>query len=409
MKQLPISPFLLVAALVCTSDIHAQQTETSAGRVSPKELAISPSPIFDLMAATPTQVTRMADIKDFKVDWSLKYGVNPNLAIQSQPFWEFFYNRKDLSKYQKASGFMRKLASIDVSLGSIQDDDNYRRIGGAVKLNLYRQKDPLMEKGMYEDIGAKYKQEKEELLLQLKEAKQKLDTLTNILEKPALRTQIRSLEDQLNSQNSKRMGEINERAKIFVNEYWNASSLDVAVGRMHTFKSDSSGTFGMKRSNRSSGWGAWLNGNVGIGKQFLLTGLLRSFWYNEQVDFIIKDNITGDETADKTIAKNNLYSMGLNLRYGGAIYTFFVELLYEYKKLSTPIEAVNQNYKVPGNVQIVGSSLKWDEVNPNTLTFGGDWRISQSVIINYGMRCVFDSKWNFKTFTPVATISCMMR
>lgn len=409
MKQLPISPLLLVAALVCTTDIHAQQTETSAGRVSPKELAISPSPIFDLMAATPTQVTRMADIKDFKVDWSLKYGVNPNLAIQSQPFWEFFYNRKDLSKYQAASGFMRKLASIDISLGSIQDDDNYRRIGGAVKLNLYRQKDPLMEKGMYEDIGAKYKQEKEELLLQLKEAKQKLDTITNILEKPALRTQIRSLEDQLNSQNSKRMGEINERAKIFVNEYWNASSLDVAVGRMHTFKSDSSGTFGMKRSNRSSGWGAWLNGNVGIGKQFLLTGLLRSFWYNEQVDFIIKDNITGDETADKTIAKNNLYSMGLNLRYGGAIYTFFVELLYEYKKLSTPIEAVNQNYKIPGNVQIVGSSLKWDEVNPNTLTFGGDWRISQSVIINYGMRCVFDSKWSFKTFTPVATISCMMR
>ncbi|MBL7725868.1 MAG: hypothetical protein JNK27_17145 [Chitinophagaceae bacterium] len=385
------------------------QTEQPAGRVSPKELAISPSPIFDLMAATPTQVTRMADIKDFKVDWSLKYGVNPNLAIQSQPFWEFFYNRKDLSKYQKASGFMRKLASIDVSLGSIQDDDNYRRIGGAVKLNLYRQKDPLLEKGMYEDIGAKYKQEKEELLLQLKEAKQKLDTITNILEKPALRTQIRSLEDQLNSQNSKRMGEINERAKIFVNEYWNASSLDVAFGRMHTFKSDSSGTFGMKRSNRSSGWGAWLNGNVGIGKQFLLTGLLRSFWYNEQVDFIIKDNTTGDETADKTIARNNLYSMGLNLRYGGAIYTFFVELLYEYKKLNTPIEAVNQNYKVPGNVQIVGSSLKWDEVNPNTLTFGGDWRISQSVIINYGMRCVFDSKWKFKTFTPVATISCMMR
>lgn len=409
MKQLPIASFLLVAALVCIINSYGQQAETSAGRVSPKELAISPSPIFDLMAATPTQVTRMADIKDFKVDWSLKYGVNPNLAIQSQPFWEFFYNRKDLSKYQKASGFMRKLASIDISLGSIQDDDNYRRIGGAIKLNLYRQKDPLMEKGMYEDIGAKYKQEKEELLLQLKEAKQKLDTITNILEKPALRMQIRSLEDQLNSQNSKRMGEINERAKIFVNEYWNASSLDVAVGRMHTFKSDSSGTFGMKRSNRSSGWGAWLNGNVGIGKQFLLTGLLRSFWYNEQVDFIIKDNITGDETADKTIAKNNLYSMGLNLRYGGAIYTFFVELLYEYKKLSTPIEAVNQNYKVPGNVQIVGSSLKWDEVNPNTLTFGGDWRISQSVIINYGMRCVFDSKWNFKTFTPVATISCMMR
>jgi len=69
MKQLPITPLLLIAGLVCVTDILAQQTETSAGRVSPKELAISPSPIFDLMAATPTQVTRMADIKDFKVDW----------------------------------------------------------------------------------------------------------------------------------------------------------------------------------------------------------------------------------------------------------------------------------------------------------------------------------------------------
>ncbi|MBX3241889.1 MAG: hypothetical protein KIT80_12950 [Chitinophagaceae bacterium] len=398
------------ALIVCfTTACFSQDFQQPAGRVSPKELAISPSPVFDLMGATPTQVTRMADIKDFKVDWSLKYGVNPNLAIQSQPFWELFYNRKDLSRYQNASGFMRKLASIDISLGSIQDDDSYRRIGGAVKLNVYRQKDPLLEKGLYEDIGVRYKQEKEELLIQLQEAKQKLDTLTNILEKPGLRMQIRSLEEQLNSQHSRRVSEINERAKIFVNEYWNASSLDVAVGRMYTFKSDSSGTFGMKRSDRSTGIGIWLNGNLGIGRQFLMTGLLRSLWYNEQVDFIVLDNITGNETADKTIARNNLYSMGLNLRYGGAVYTFFVELLYEYKKLNTAIDAVNQYYKTPGNVQIIGSSLKWDEVHPNTLSFGGDWRISQSVIINYGMRCVFDNQWSFKAFIPVATISCMMR
>ena len=407
MKKHTKTTILFLFVLISTTSFS--QNENAAGRVSPKELAISPSPIFDLMGATPSQVTRLGDIKDFKVDWSLKYGVNPNLAIQSQPFWEFFYNRSDLSKYQKASGFMRKLASVDLSLGSIQDEGSYRRNGGAVKINLYREKDPLMAKDMYEDIGIKYKTEKADLELQLKETKYKLDTTRNILEKPALRTQIRSIEDQLNSQNSKRMAEINERAKIFVNEYWNASSLDFAFGRMYTFKSDSTGSFGMKRNNRSTGWGAWVNGNIGIGNKFLLTGLARTFRYDEQVDFIIKDLANGTETSQKAIAKNSLYSMGLNLRYGGSIYTFFIEMLYEYKKLNAVDKALTRAYKTPDNVQIIGSSVKWEEVHPNTFTFGGDWRVSRSVIINYGMRCVFNSNWKFKTFTPVATISCMMR
>lgn len=409
MKRIFVCLSLYSGTLLFSSPLQAQQTETVAGRVSPKELTIPPSPIFDLMGATPSQVTRLGDIKDFKVDWSLKYGVNPNLAIQAQPFWEFFYNRNDLGKYQNASGFMRKLASVDLSFGSIQDESSYRRIGGALKINVYREKDPLMAKELYEDIGIKYKEEKVELEKQLAELKAKLDTVKNILEKPALRTQIKAVEEQLNSQNSKRMGEINERAKIFVDEYWNSSSLDIALGRMYTFKSDSLGTFGMKRNNRSTGWGAWLSGNLGMGKKFLLTGIFRSFWYDEQLDFVVADQVTGTETPQKVVAKNSVFSTGLNLRYGGSIYTFFIEMLYEYKKLNTPEEILNRNFKTSNNVQVIGSSLKWDDVHPNTLTFGGDWRISRSVIINYGMRCVFNSDWKFKEFTPVATISCMMR
>jgi len=385
------------------------QDETAAGRVSPKELTIPASPIFDLMGATPSQINRTADIKDFKVDWSLKYGVNPNLAIQSQPVWEIFYNRRNLSKYQSASGFMRKLASLDISMGTIQDDNNYRRIGAAAKINLYRQKDPLMVKELYEDIALKYKNEKEELEQQLKETRLKLDTTTNMLEKPGLRSQIKSIEEQLNSQNSRRMSEINGRAKVFVDENWNASSLDVAIGRTHTFKSDSTGLFGMKRNNRSTGTGAWINGNMGIGKKMLVTCMFRSFWFDDQVEFRVKDLSTGDETAQKAIAKNSVYSLGMNFRYGGSIYTFFFEMLYEYKKIKTADAALAKAYKAGGNVEIVGSSVKWEEVHPNTLSLGGDWRISRSVIINYGMRCVFDNNWKFRTFTPVATISCMMR
>src|SRR6476659_5144775 len=107
MKLLQLLPcFALSAVLFYESD--AQDNDPKASRISPKELTIPASPVFDLMGVTPSQVNRTTDIKDFKVDWSFKsWKLNPNLAIQSQPIWELFYNRKDLSKYQSASRFIR--------------------------------------------------------------------------------------------------------------------------------------------------------------------------------------------------------------------------------------------------------------------------------------------------------------
>ncbi|MCC7402141.1 MAG: hypothetical protein IT214_11715 [Chitinophagaceae bacterium] len=401
--------FLSIISLAIIKAPQCQELETIAGRISPKELAISPSPAFDLMGASPSQITRTADIKDFKVDWSLRYGINPNFAIQSQPIWEIFFNKRDLSKYQSASNLMRRLASIDLSLGTIQDANSYRRVGGAIKFNVFRQKDPLMEKELYEDIGLKYISEKKNLQQQLKEVKEKLDTIKNILEKPALRVQIKTIEEQLSTLHSRRMAEINERAKIFVGEYWNSSSLDVAFGRMYTFMSDSAATFGMRKNSRSTGWGAWINGNMGIGNKILVSGLFRMFWYQDQVDFLLKDLSTDVETPQTAIGNNSLFSMGLNFRYGGSIHTFFAEILYERKKVNSAKGCLDGAYEVPVNSEVVSSSLNWDVVNPNTVTFGGDWRMYRGGIISYGLRSVFDSNWKFKTFAPIITLSCMMR
>ncbi|MEO5563031.1 MAG: hypothetical protein ABIR18_06335, partial [Chitinophagaceae bacterium] len=222
-KAIICSVFPLIASLICFS-----QEEQAAGRVSPKEFSIPASPVFDLMGVTSSQINRTSDIKDFKVDWSFKsWRLNPNLAIQSQPVWELFYNRKDLAKYQGASPFMRRLASLDISIGSVQDENNDRRIGFAAKMNLLKQKDPLMARELYGDISGKYLTEKDELLLQLKELRLKLDTTMDILVKPGLRTMVRLAEEQLLTINSRRNAEINDRARIFVTENWNASSLDI--------------------------------------------------------------------------------------------------------------------------------------------------------------------------------------
>ncbi len=391
--------------------VHAQeQTEEKAGRLSPKEFSIPAAPVFDLMGVTSSQINRTSDIKDFKVDWSFKsWKLNPNLAIQSQPIWEMFYNRRDLSKYQQAPGFMRRLASTDLSIGSVLDENNDRRIGGAVKLNLLKQRDPLMARELFMDIGERFAQEQYNLDSQLRILKHTLDTTTDILAKPELRNQIQSTQEQLMTIHSRRNAEINGRAKIYVDEYWNASSLDLAIGRVYSYKTDSAGSLKTLRLNRNTGFSGWLNGSVGIGKKFLLSGLIRSSWYEEELDFLIRDKTTLEESTQKAVAENTLYSMGMNLRYGGSIYTFFIEFLYEKKGLKTPVEALTEVFTAPGGFEVVGNSVKWDVVHPNTLSIGGDWRISRSVIINYGMRCVFDSRWKMQTFTPIATISCMMR
>lgn len=405
LKTIPATAILWLAAPALMA-----QEESTNSRFTPKELTIPASPVFDVMGVTPSQINRTADIKEFKVDWSFKsWKLSPNLAIQSQPIWEAFYNRRDLGKYQQAGRFMRRLAAVDVSIGSVQDENNDRRIGFAIKANLFKEKDPLMARELYQDLTEKYRLEKESLTASLKQTQEQLDTTTDIMAKPALRTQISSVEEQLNTLHTRRNQEINERAAVFVKEHWNASSLDVAFGRVYAYQTDSAGALHTLRLNRNTGYAGWLNGSIGLGKRLLLSGLFRTSFYEEELDFQLRNLSTGEEQTQKAVAANTLFSMGVNLRYGGSVYTFFAEFLYERKGLKTPLEALSDAFGTPDGFEVVGNSVKWDVVHPNTISFGGDWRISKSVIINYGMRCVFDNQWKFTTFTPIVTLACMMR
>lgn len=404
-----LTRFSLFLLLLSPSLLYAQDDEKS-GRLSPKEFSIPASPVFDLMGVTPSQVNRTSDIKDFKVDWSFKsWRLNPNLAIQSQPFWELLYNRKDLSKYQKASKFMQKLASVDISMGTVQNEENDRRIGAAVKFNVIKKKDPLMAKELYEDIGIRFAEEKQILEGQLKELQHKLDTTSNILDKPGLRDQIKGVEGQLMTINSRRNNEINSRAKIFIAENWNAASLDVAIGRVYTYQSDSAGSLRKLRLNRNTGFGFWLNGGVPLGKKWMLSGLFRTTFYEEELNFRLKNQVTLEEQEAAAVAENKIYSIGTNLRYGGALYSFFIEFLYEKKALKTPVDALRDVFTEPADMEVIESSVNWTAVHPNTLSIGGDWRVGKNVIINYGMRWVMDKKGKTQAFIPVAGISCMMR
>jgi hypothetical protein len=396
--------FLLVAS------VAANAQSGSTDKYVPRELAIPTSPLFDLMGAAPSQVARTADIKDFKVDWSLKnWKVNPNLAIQAQPVWELFYNRKNLTKYQQASKFQRMMASLDLSLGTALGDNSERRIGGALKMNLYKQRDPLLTKGAYDEIQKFFDDELIQLKKTEKEILPAMDSITKPSQLAIKREELRNNDAQLTSFYSRRNTAIQSQAAQYASDNWNAAYVDVAFGKIYSYTTDSAGSLGKLSLNRNTGNAFWLNFGFGVGKRGLLSALIRSSFYEEELTFTVRDNASGDENIQRAIAANKLFTFGINFRYGGPVFNFFGEFLREAKSLKTPVQALNDVLTLPDGKTVVTSTVKWDVVHPYIINFGGDWRISRNVILNYGMRCVLDKNFKTVSFLPIANISCMMR
>jgi hypothetical protein len=402
-----IIAYILVS--IYSPKIFSQESSGTEKPV-PREFAIPTSPLFDLMGVAPSQVARTAEIKDFKVDWSFKnWRVNPNLAIQAQPFWEMFYNKKNVEKYQQATYLQRMFASLDLSVGTIQDGVDDRRIGGALKMNLYQQRDPLLVKGAYDDVQKVFEEELEQLKQNEKNLLQVLDSITKPSDLQKTRDALRQNDIQLGTFYNRRNAAIQEKAKQFVANNWNAAFVNIAFGKIYTYGTDSAGSLKKLKLNRNTGNGLWLNFGMGTGKRGLVSGLIRTSFYEEEVTFNLKDNITGDETQASTVAANRLVSLGINFRYGGPVFNFFAELIYEGKTVKTPEQAVNESFKSPTGKAIVTSTIKWDIVHPYTINFGGDWRIGRNLVLNYGMRMLMDKNYKTVSFLPIANISCMMR
>jgi hypothetical protein len=382
----------------------------SSNRISPREFAIPVSPVFDLMGMVPAQVSRTDEIRDFKVDWSFRsWTLSPNLAIQSKPIWEIFYNRKSLDKYQRAPWIMHRLASLDVSLGTAQTPDLDRQVGFAVKINLFKGKDPLLAKDIYADIQERFDSEKDEITKHLNEVNLMLDTTSNILTKFTLKQEKKNTEEQLFTINQRRQQEINERARIFSAEHWNSPSVDLAVGKVYSYIIDSTGAIDQLRFNRNTALGVWVNASYGIGRKILVSGLVRASFYDETLRFLLSDDNTGQILDRTAVASNQLFTLGLNIRYGGPKFSFFAELIHERRGTSTPIRALRRVFEIPKGFTLDESSVKWTGLRPFSINLGGDWRLNRNVVLNYGVRLLADKDFKIVSVVPVVAIGCLMR
>lgn len=334
----------------------------------PLEFTIPTSAAFDLLGVAPAQVTKPSNIRDFKVDWSFaSWRLKPNIAIQAQPIWEIAYNRSNLQKYQAASKFMKTLSTLDVSAGTIEDENLTRRLAVATKITLFRSHDPLDEPDLLRGTTERYYEQRQQLLntvQQLNDSLQRAPKTAAYLEmRTFMLQQVQGLETQLTFLEKAQKELITTLATVYLKEHWNASFLDLAIGKSYNYQSTNLDSLNLQQDGTS----AWINGCVGFGRKWLITGVFR---YTQL-------NTPRRPNTQEFVA-------GLNLRYGSPKFNFFVEVLNRDRDNLFNFKAV-------------------------TIAYGGDWRFGRNVMLSYGVRTIYGKDFSFKQLVPVASIACMMR
>ena len=411
------SVLIIVFCLFVLCSVKAQSNEEAVvpDKLFPKELNVSSSAVFELMGVTPSQISRSSDVKDFKVDWSFKsWRLNPNISLQGQPIWELIYNRKDISKYVKASAFMQKLSSLELSLGTVQDEDGNRRIGFGGKINILRSHDPLLKRGYFDSTLVNYKSEIELNRQTRQQLKNTLDTLKDLSQFKALSSQIIDIDNQLNQILARQRDEILAQSKSFADQFWNSSFLDVGGAAVFTYLTDSVGSLKELKVNKKTGNALWLTGGLGLGKRWLITGMVRGLQYRERLDFVLRDTLNFTEVPLDTTINQVLLTYGLNIRYGSPYFNFFVEYFSDLRSISDKtkviLEGNSERISEMGPAVVVDiKSITWNLQPAHSLTVGGDWRISRNLALNFGLRMEFDTQWKKQTFIPISTLSCLMR
>jgi hypothetical protein len=335
------------------------------------DLSIPVSPALTLLGVNPSLVARPSFTRDIKVDWSFtSYRVSPNLALEAQPIWLIFYDRPDLERYRRAGALLRTLSTLSVSLATIQRaGDSQRQLAAAVKLNLFRSKDPLMQVEQFKRSYADYYQRREELLKQQHGWEDTLRQRTDPVDKLNAQDEIDKLESELVRLKVQQKDRNLELKAQYQRAFWNASCLDAAFGKIYNYDNEILDSLRLQ----SSGLGAWVNGGIRVGRHGFLSA---------QVQYLSQQVLNAD---NRVVGTRSTTSAGLNFRYGSPRYNFFVEAVRDLMTEGSPLA---QTF---------------------TVAFGGDLRLGGSVLLGYGIRNVITDDLTLKNLIPVASVTCLMR
>ena len=390
----------LIIAAICfiVSPIFAQQTE--APHAPSSDFTIPAAPAYQLLDANASLVGRASVTRDFKVDWSLKsYRLAPNLALEMQPVWLVTYNKNnDVSRYRKAGYLMRTLTTLSASAGTLDGNDSTRFFSYALKLNLYRSHDPLLDEQLYNDYQSSYEialnTQRAELDSMLRERKK----LESTPERDSLDANILRKENELYQFRKTFRDQLKQRQDEYRAKYWNASYVDIAWGRAFSFNPKLADRID-SLSLDNTGNAVWINASFGIGRRWLISGMFRTINKQGLLRTSAMDSLTGSPII--TTSKKDLFDFatGLNIRYGSVRYSFFIE---GFLTRNGNVAAILENGLDSGNDLLVTEERL-------ILAYGGDLRLGNNVLLNYGIRTTVNKSLKFGGMVPIASVTCLMK
>ncbi|NOT37702.1 MAG: hypothetical protein HOP11_10035 [Saprospiraceae bacterium] len=324
---------------------------------------VSSVPAFVLLDVTANKVQQAGYSRSIKIDWTLKnYKNTPNVGLELQPLWLLLYNRGDLKKYRNATDFERTLSTLSVSIGTY-NQDFWRQIAWALKINLYQEVDPLLNPSLDEVLGD-FQSEKKQYMAIIEDLKIKIKNEKSEAAVKSLKKKMYLYKDSLFNSEEKQI-ELNKIYKQeFQKDHWNVPSVDFGIGRLKIYDVQN-----VPDSSKPiiRGFGMWLSGSKGIGYRCLLSGIMRFQSYSDnRVKFL----------------------MGSSLRYGNPRYNLYAEYSYDF---------ANNYYFESERI-----------VEKSTLGIGGDFKINSIIQLNLGLNINLDQRFNFVSLLPAANIICLM-
>ncbi|QQS29603.1 MAG: hypothetical protein IPM47_01225 [Sphingobacteriales bacterium] len=358
---------VILSLFLWTDEIYAQEAayDEFGQVIKSTEFSIPVSPAFVMLDATPERIIKPGMPRNFKVDWSLRtYSFQPNLAIEAQPLWHLLYDRAPLSKYQKANPLLKMLSTLSGSVG-IVSRDSLNNLAWGFKMNIYRSRDPLSDPELVDSLNMLVGGDERQMMSELRQLRKQADKLKGRKDAASERSRntlfqsIDSLRAELVYFQAMRRETIRELQSRYINRHWNTSMIDVAFARSYVFDRDVTLD---SLSLLSEATGMWVNASVGLGKNWLLSGMA---------------HYTLREISDS-------FLWGANMRFGNGRYNFFTEFFM-------------QNF------------TRQTESNSFTIAYGGDFKLSRSVLLNFSLRNRFSNKIVLKEILPIANIICLMR
>ena len=380
--------FLYLGSLQAQLSVLPNDTEELADDVLRRaEFAIPSAPAFFLVGVTPEMVLQPGTVQDFKVDWRIKnYTLAPDLAIEAQPIWAFMYDKKGLNAYRNATPFMKTLSTLSTSFATAKID-GINHMSYALKISLFRERDPLSDPELLQSMVDECDELQAPFKMQMDSIQAMLDTVRDRATRLMLKEQLFELKVQMKEVQSAQKSKLMEVQQQYLHDHWNQSALEIAFGRVYTYNNDWD-TLNFQKA----GFGIWVNGAKSIG-------------YRAQVGGII---------GLKRVGVNNDIRIGSNFRYGNHRFNFFTELVYEALKNYSGNGFSEEELLSSKFAQDLGNGwFQYEEgleaISYWNTTFGGNFRLSNGIMLNFALRTRFNEKMQFQKFLPIANVTCLMR